>query len=751
MALTLDDLIVEQRKGNELSGELVSSTNVMVRQQYFANLSLDKLVTRFDAFTAALKKQETQRRENLREGSPSAPVGAPVVESDSGSDAQSGGVAASMGGGGLGGIGKSLTSLGMGIGGFLLGLGGASAIMSFMGIDMGGLKNVLINLGEAFDGMPLGGLLKLAAVMAGGSKLMELFAEDDGSGAVGNMAKFGLGLAGFLIGIAGAAKVIDVLGTNGSGLGELMKNLGEGFDAFGVKGMAALAAMAAVSIVAGPEKLALAGLAIGGFLAGIGAGDALIGLMGADGSGIAGLLGGIAEGLDAFSNVNFANLLLAGPALSSLALGMVALTGGNMIKALGDFFMKFIPGSGEKSPFQRLADDLLVFNSIDFENLREFNRFADATDRLADALDRLDGTDESVFSRVGRAAEKGVSMLTAPTRAIMDMVGGDEPSTSLPSPPEVYEAQGRSDVASSARQERSQRASRPRRRGMGGRENVLEQKKALAEKVAVEMGITEPVTEFTMQFDYPLTINGQTVPQEIRPVPLMDLKTMKIIAPAYNDAERAAQMQSGDGGDDLDFEGYNDEPANELTPAPAPASAPAPAPKATATTGGGDTAELEKQLRRLQRTVDDTEDRNMLSYEEFYDQNNKAGRGRLGRYSRNEKGYQQFIADQEQKLATGAQFQDYREAKVQIPMLEAQIRGQAPIVAPPPASAPVTESIATQSMEAKTAESAPPAVVVQDNSTKSSVENNNNVPAQKTPVGAPVKDNRTRASAYAGD
>ena len=143
---------------------------------------------------------------------------------------------------------------------------------------------------------------------------------------------------------------------------------------------------AGLSALGAKSPLILAGgAAIGGAILAIGAGIA----------GATWLMGGaltkFAEGLQLFDEIDGGNLFKIGGGLISLgggmavfSAGMAALAVGNVIDSVLSFFTK--------SPFEKIAQELKHFDSIDLSTVEQITDTADGLLGLADITDKLDAS-----------------------------------------------------------------------------------------------------------------------------------------------------------------------------------------------------------------------------------------------------------------------------------------------------------------------------------------------------------------------
>jgi len=211
-------------------------------------------------------------------------------------------------------------AMGVGIGAFLLALGGAAAIIDLFG---GGpkLKDLLLNVAEGLGAFSNGSLIALGSLFAAGA----IFGSTGlaGPSALG-IGAMGVGIGAFLLALGGAAAVIDLFG-GGPKLKDLLINLAEGLGGFsGLDGMHL-------------GKLALAiptfGAAMLAFFSSAGIGGIVNSLAG----GMKGLIDFIfgnekkspmqklSEDLQLFQNINGDNLSKIGQGMKDLASGMLGL------------------------------------------------------------------------------------------------------------------------------------------------------------------------------------------------------------------------------------------------------------------------------------------------------------------------------------------------------------------------------------------------------------------------------------------
>ncbi len=282
-----------------------------------------------------------------------------------------------------------MTAIGAGIGGFMLGISVADKAMTAMG-DGGTFKTLSTNIAGGLAAFSSDQLIGLAVVMGAGAVVGGLSPGTALKGAVGMMA-IGVGIGGFMAGISAGDALSFGDGTN---LNKLMTNVGTGLSSFDPKHLAALAIIMGAGAVVGGAKPGTAikgaigmtaiGAGIGGFMAGISAGDALAF---GDGANLKTLMENIGAGLKSFDADHLKALAaIAGvgavvggisPGLAVKgAIGMTAIGAG-----IGGFFAGLagagdiagflsIDGEGIKTIMVNTATGLSAFNDVDGENMK---------------------------------------------------------------------------------------------------------------------------------------------------------------------------------------------------------------------------------------------------------------------------------------------------------------------------------------------------------------------------------------------
>ena len=153
-----------------------------------------------------------------------------------------------------------------------------------------------------------------------------------------------------------------VAGKAGGMLGAFFGNLG----GQAIAGLAGGIAKVPAQFILGATYL---GLGIGGFLLSLG-GAAKITQMFGGGDALQALLTNIAGGLQSFAAIGLSGagtLLLLGPAMSSLAIGLTALAGGSILAGLAKYFTD---DDEQGSVLARVGRDLQAYKDIDGQNLK---------------------------------------------------------------------------------------------------------------------------------------------------------------------------------------------------------------------------------------------------------------------------------------------------------------------------------------------------------------------------------------------
>jgi flagellum-specific peptidoglycan hydrolase FlgJ len=348
----------------------------------------------------------------------------------------------------MGGIGKglSLAAVGAGIGGFFAGIAAGGAAVQALGGSKG-VKDMLVDLAEGLGAFSGQSLLAFGALLGAGM----LFGPSGSNPVTGlgkglnmsiGIASIGLGLGGFLAGLALGGAGIAALGGSG-GVKQMMVDLAEGLNAFNPSSMAAFASLlgagalfGVVTGVAAPVGLAMMGgtmlgmtaigLGLGGFLAGLALGGKGIDMLGG-GGGVKDMMVNLAEGLNAFGGLDAGNLAKLALAIPAFGVGMLAFFGMEGIAGIVKSFADGMKGVTDwifgnqksgKTPMQQLAEDLKLFQNINGDNLSKVGQgFKDLASGLL-GFAKVTEEDLAKASRAvaaGAALAKNVPVTTAPT------------------------------------------------------------------------------------------------------------------------------------------------------------------------------------------------------------------------------------------------------------------------------------------------------------------------------------------------
>jgi hypothetical protein len=360
----------------------------------------------------------------------------------------------------MGGIGKglSLAAVGAGIGGFFAGIAAGGAAVQALGGSKG-VKDMLVDLAEGLGAFSGQSLLAFGALLGAGM----LFGPSGSNPVTGlgkglnmsiGIASIGLGLGGFLAGLALGGAGIAALGGSG-GVKQMMVDLAEGLNAFNPSSMAAFASLlgagalfGVVTGVAAPVGLAMMGgtmlgmtaigLGLGGFLAGLALGGAGIDMLGG-GRGVKDMLVNLAEGLNAFGEIDANNLLSLAVAIPAFGVGMLGFFGMQGIAGIVKSFSDGMKGVTDwifgnktgKTPMQQLSEDLKLFANINGDNLSKIGQgFKD----LASGLLGFASLKDEDLAKASRAAAAAAALAkNVPTAPSVPSVPS-APSTTSTSP-----------------------------------------------------------------------------------------------------------------------------------------------------------------------------------------------------------------------------------------------------------------------------------------------------------------------------
>ncbi len=302
--------------------------------------------------------------------------------------------------------GVGIAALGVGIGGFFAGLALGGAAVNALG-GASGVKDMLINLAEGLNAFSLGSFTMFSSLLAAGGIFGAVSGLKTKGGAVLGIGAVGLGIGLFFSGLAAGGAIGDMIG-NSAGIRDMMVNFAEGLNAFNPASMSAFkellaaggifgAVAGAAAMIPGVGALASAavtggatlgmgaiGTGIGLFLAGIASGDKLISLISAGsspGASIKELLVNVSDGIKSFQDIDVEKIFSVTKLLPVLGVSMLGYFGpkgiGGVISAIGDkmsSFFSFVFGTENKSPLERLSEDLQKFNNINGDNLSKIGK-----------------------------------------------------------------------------------------------------------------------------------------------------------------------------------------------------------------------------------------------------------------------------------------------------------------------------------------------------------------------------------------
>jgi len=257
---------------------------------------------------------------------------------------------------------------------------------------------------------------------------------------VTGMAMIGAGIGGFFAGLGVADAAANFMDVDGSKLASQMKYLSEGLGYLDTDQLIALggllgggSALFAIAPgvsgqVAGLKAatgLTLIGLAIGGFFGGmavgLGAGDAVLKFLGADGSGVSGLIEGLVDGLVALKPLEGMDLSAIGGGLSAIGVGLAAFFGGqlfgtitNDVKDGWNWVKENIFGLDvSESPLQKMVKSLEPLKDLDANALSNLAGVSTSLNQFADTLDRMSSIKVDDFGASMRNIASGVVAATA--------------------------------------------------------------------------------------------------------------------------------------------------------------------------------------------------------------------------------------------------------------------------------------------------------------------------------------------------
>jgi len=392
MAAKLDDVIQRLREEGQLTRN--SGTNSI---KSLKELTLDVNST-LKVQTDVLRDILAQSTEAAADAARNArlqfetPTTAPTTTQTDSTSAQSGGGGGMRLRGGLA-LGAGIAAVGVGLAGFIGAITGVGSL-GFTGENLPTqAKNIALAMNE-FANMDNRAIAIMGGLLASGVLLSKF------SGVVGlvkapvGMAAVGLGLGGFMAGLAAASEGMEYLDLDLSSFQQQSANFVAGFNEFGslseesIKMLGILlgsgALVGAVSMkVAGKAAvgMALAGLGIGGFMAGVAAAGDTSGFTGENfKTQVTNMVGGLKE-LETLSEGSLTALALIAGSSTLVASGSVQIAGkaalGMGLAGLGiGGFMAGVAAAGDISGF-------------------DGSKFAEQAGFLADGLKSLEGLNDS--------------------------------------------------------------------------------------------------------------------------------------------------------------------------------------------------------------------------------------------------------------------------------------------------------------------------------------------------------------------
>lgn len=320
------------------------------------------------------------------------------------------------------GAGIGIAAIGAGIAGFFAALGAGDMALNEMESTAANLKVFLTNLGEGLSALTTDNIITLGTLMGTGGALGLLFGVGKTAKAAFGIAAIGTGIAAFLTAFAGVDAISGVLGANGSNLGPLLKNIGEGLNAFSVDSLKAMAGLFAVGAIFGAIPgggvlaakasvgLGAVGFGIGAFLAGLAGAGKLASFLGLKGEGIKEIMKNIAAGMNELSSLP-ADIGTRVLALGGLGPAIAALYGGSGIGQLLDFavdklktFSNFLFGTdfkdqraSRKSQIAAIVDSVTPLKNLDMKAISNLDKLSDAIGKFSDSISKLGKSNLSNF------------------------------------------------------------------------------------------------------------------------------------------------------------------------------------------------------------------------------------------------------------------------------------------------------------------------------------------------------------------
>lgn len=331
-----------------------------------------------------------------------------------------------MGGGALAGVfakkptdmAVGMASLAAGISGFFIGLAIGDKALSWIKTDFTGIGGAMKNFSEAIGGLSGDAQIALATMLGAGGVIGILGKSTD---AVKGMTALGLGIAGFFTGIGIGDKLTSMMGVDGKRLATMMKNIAEGIGSFSGNALIALGSLLGAGALfgatglAGPAALGMGaiGVGIGAFMAGLGAGEGLLKLMGTDGGTLKTFLQNMSSGLVSLAEIDGKNLAETAGALYKVGPAIAAFAGAEGIGKLGslvgdawDSITSFFGDDNEAeqatSPMATLikgmVESLKPLEGLKVDTLTKFDEVGDAMYLISEGAREIADLDKRAFN-----------------------------------------------------------------------------------------------------------------------------------------------------------------------------------------------------------------------------------------------------------------------------------------------------------------------------------------------------------------
>lgn len=298
----------------------------------------------------------------------------------------------------LGGNAKSLAlsmaGVSAGIAGFMLGLTltdvGIGWITSLAGSDGSGLASAFKIFNDSISELSPTSIVALGAMAVAASTLPKFSPADFAK----NMTGLGIGISGFMAGLAAGDVGIEWINAVPAGSGEGLVSAFKIFnDAIMALSPTAMAALGVLMAAAGPlggsvaTGLPLIGVGIAGFMSSLAAGDTITSLLsmatgGEPGAAIRSLFTNIFEGIGAANALSGIDLIGLGAGLTSVAAGLAAFGVGTIINGLADAATSIISFfTGSETPFEQIMKIA--------DKSEELTKGGEALDKLASSLAKI--------------------------------------------------------------------------------------------------------------------------------------------------------------------------------------------------------------------------------------------------------------------------------------------------------------------------------------------------------------------------